>query len=714
MSDSNRHPFLLVGEEEYRALRQRVEHEPWATWAERAAEQVDAELAGETPREHCEAIIAKASGAALTHVLDEERRGETVAAVLAAVDHYDERITPELGNPAADNQWHFVVPPSGALFTLVLALDVIAPDADPDALADAEARIARAADWFHEEQYGAWKAARYGAYGAWAVYEGDAERIEEAAERTLEAFETEWSDGVYREGCEYANQRFAGHDIRNAKVHFPDVLDAAAGVDFYDDEAVRRDFAWLFGYGLSPVVYGGERDTYTFGDSGPRHTITSRSSCAYRAAKFGGDVENNAAWAITADFDDRNVFATYALTEHVPADPDPPGSRVFDGGGAWLLSDAADPESLAGVLWSPTDASGHSHPDANAVHLCAYGEHVLRNAGYAGWGNGREGFGWEYVHDRAVANNVVLVDYEFDDDRNPPEDDGHVARSGGGITEALIGGGVEYACADSGGALGEATHRRSLLAVHPGATDGYWVLFDEVEAPDADTVHTALHPGTGTDPGEVVPGQEYLATVDRAPRSDNDVSLSVVYGTQPSSVSVREGLLADWEDSFVGQYLYATYAGDGQVVTVLSPHEGDPAVDTHRIGAAGYTGTRVDHGGSVDRAVEVSGDEASVGPASVAGRAALFREREGVPGFYFVRRGTRFSHGDRGFEADDPVSVLVEDGTGGVVADRATTVRFDHPGAGTVRVDGTDVTRTGGDGRVEATITPGRHRLELE
>jgi hypothetical protein len=739
LTASGERPSLLVARDDYPALRERQAREPWASWADRAEAQLGADLGGERVRERCESIVAVASGAALCHVLDRGDPAERVRAVLRAVAHYDEHVTPDLGSPDYDNQWHVVVPPSGALFSLVVALDAVGPAAEADERVAAEERLARAADWFYDEQDGPWKAARYGAYGVWAAYERDGERVAEAAERAMDAFGTEWPDGVYREGCEYANNRFAGRGVRTAKVHFPDVLANATELDFYGDKAVREDFAWLFGYSLSPVTFEGGRDVYTFGDSGPAHTATARSSCAYRARKFGGRVENNAAWAITGPFEGRHVFETYVLTDRVPADPDPPVSRVFPGGGAWLLADSADPEAPAGVLWNPTDASGHSHPDVNAVHLCAHGEHVLRNSGYNGWGNGHGGFDWTYVHDRAVANNVVLTDYPFDaPDRDPPEG-GHVRRRGAGVTEGIVGGPgpIEYACGDAGEALPDAGHRRSLVAVHPRGGDadgggvedgdgigGYWVLFDEVAAPDAATVHTALHPATVSDPEAVEPGREFRAPVDAAPRTDRAVSLTLRYGAAPDAVDVREGLLADWDRSAVGRYLYATYeaADERRLSTVLYPHVG-ASPDFDSLAGEGYAGTRIDGGTAVDRAVALTGgDLVEVAGARIAGRAALFRETGNGSGGgegeaatpWFLRRGTRFERGARGLRADAPVSAAFDGGVGTVVTRRPTAVTLRDPDAEAVRLDGDPVDAAATDGGLQVTIPAGRHWIALE
>jgi hypothetical protein len=739
------HPSLLVTEDDYGALRERASEEPWASWKERALSRAKAPMTADEWWERNRVVQDRASGAALAYVLDPDDRETYAEKAVEAIDHYHEHIYPKLGDG-----WRQVVLPSGPFFTSVLALDVVQGDLSGERIADAEAKLQDVADWYWNNRDGAWDAARYGAYGVWAVYKADVERLETATRSLLEAFRADWPTGVYGAGCEYASARFAGFWGRNTKVHLLDVLSHAAGVDVYGEanRSVSRDHEWLFGHSLTPIVYaeGGatgasapQRDCYTFGDAGPHHVRTSFSSAAYRAGKFGGDVANNAAWALVGENpraaknapgevggegyapSNRNLFCAYVLTESVPAEPDPIPSRIYDEGGAWFHGDSHDTETLAGALWNHTRPGGHAHPDTNAIHCCAYGEHVLRNAGYNGWGNGVEGFGWEYIHDRAVANNVALVDYAFGDPTSPPAG-GHTTKRGAGIAEGFVDdpGPVAYASGDDGAAVAGGTHTRNLVFVPPSdGVEGYWLLLDEV-ATDGETIHTALHPNAGQAPTADDDGLSYTVPVGGPhPRSENDVRLTVAYGTEPADVTVKRGALADWEESFVGRYLYASYpaAADGLagIVTALFPHDGDHSrAEFERLPGSGpsRSGIVVRQGEVIDRAVETAG-EANIGPVTVQGRAALVRERGGEAVFALLHRGIRFEAGDVIVRSQIPMSLALRGTRGNVSVERDTSLHVEHPELRAVELNGERAAAADSGGVAEVGVPAGSHALEL-
>ena len=251
--------------------------------------------------------------------------------------------------------------------------------------------------------------------------------------------------------------------------------------------------------------------------------------------------------------------------------------------------------------------------------------------------------------------------------------------------------------------------------------NGYWLLFDEIEAADADTVHTALHPNSAAEPAVEGDRLAYTTPVGGPrPRSDNGVRLTTAYGTRPSSVETRRGALPDWRESFVGTYLYATYPtaknGPTQLVTALIPHDdGHGQAGVSRLSGERFSGIALQQGETTDRAVELHGaTPVAVGGAEVAGRAALLRDVDGEPGLYFVRRGTRLSHGSIGFHADEAISVALRDGAGSVVAPVTTTVRFDQPGIAGARIDERTADIVGsGEGHIEISVPAGRHDIEL-
>jgi len=730
---------LLVSPEMYPELRDRQGEDPWDTWAQQARTVAGQELStgsADGIQEDAKLVHNHASAAALSYILDTEHRDRDATTVKEAIEYYHDSIYPELGGG-----WNFVVRPAGTYFTAVLALDIVQAHLDGDVVADLESKLGDVGDWYWESRGESWNEARIGAYGIWAAYENDAERLRIAGERALWRMHMHFRSGSYIFGTGYANGRFAGRWRRNSKFHFMDVLEYASDIDVYDvatNGNVNEALEWLFGYSMTPIVNGKDgsrpqRDVYAFGDSVLRDGLSSWSSAAYRGGKFGDAVENNAAWALVGENPEAagldsgsgppgavDRLIAYLLTESVPSDPDPIPSRVFEES-ATFHADSQDPETLAATLWNVRGiARSHTHPETNAIHCCAYGEHVLRNAGYNQWQQGASGFSWEYINERAVANNVALVDYEIGDPQDP-NPGGHARKTGGGVLQGFIDdpGPVAWAAGHSGPALSDGTHLRNFVFV-PGTDDanGYWLLLDAIKALDADTVHTVLHPNSAEEPTADGDGIGYTVPVGRQnPRSENDVDLTVAYGTEPDAVDTHNGVLAATGETFVGQYLYTTYpaSADGLtgVVTALFPHDGahEKAEFTR---TEGTNGLEIAQGSVTDHVAYHGGEFETIGPASVAGEFALIREGGTGPEFEYVRNATRYRRGDRTISADDPVTITIQGKRGNLAVSTETSINVGYPGIDHVRLDGQVVSMAPArNDFVDFTVTPGVYELEL-
>jgi hypothetical protein len=522
--------------------------------------------------------------------------------------------------------------------------------------------------------------------------------------------------------------------LRNSKVHFIDIAESTSVLDedFYGDPDVNANFEWLCGYAYTPMSSGHQdglpasRDTYAFGDSGIGENSNIKDSI-WRAAKFESvDVERYAAWLLDGQTEinatyglDQEVLLPYVLTEEIPSGNSPPDSRIFDDGGAWLLGDTDQSDTFTGALWNNVVSEGHSHNDVNAVHLCAYGEHLLRNAGYNGYGNGWDGFGYDYISDRAVANNTLMFDNQFSDDRDPPVD--HESKEGAGIDEALVDGPIEYARGDAGPAVGDFDHYRSMVYVpEQDGVNGYWVLFDEAfPYKNANTVHTALHPQSDTSPTEVVNNQEYTYSIDAYPRTNNSVKLTVMYGSPTDNVQIREGALTDHDESFTGKYLYAEYDVSGwwqdQFVTCLFPHD-----DSHdkatmdRISGTNYNGAKITQGNVDDYSIAAFGSAQHNGVSFNEG-SVFYRQIDGETTMYFTRGVTDFDGGQRGFQTDNPISVVLKNGSGKIHADQAIQdAQFTEPYVDEVVIDGNTISSTQIDSDIiQFDIPSGTHDIEL-
>ncbi|MCG5471673.1 DNRLRE domain-containing protein [Micromonospora sp. LAH09] len=467
------------------------------------------------------------------------------------------------------------------------------------------------------------------------------------------------------------------------------------------------------------------RDEYTFGDSATTGGAVSRSARTYSADKFSPASASHAAWSLNrVTIAPLPMITTYALTTEAPSPTAVVPSRVFPDAGAWFLQSSHDPRALAGALWNAIKDGGHQHRDTNSLHLSAYGEHVLRNSGYSGYGMPAVGFSHVQIRDLAVLSNTALIGYgPTFNDFSPPSLNNHVKSYGAGIVEDLLWGGVDYATGDSGEALPNGRHRRSLVFAHPNTdTQGYWTVFDELtEVTGSGPVGIAWHPNSASDPVAAPTMTDYTFPIDVDPCTDTRVRLTAFLATPPSQVHVKSGPLADWADSRQGRYLYVTYPTDSvdrkNVVTVLFPFDdAHPKAAMSRIAGSGYSGAAITHAsGHTDYAIASMGaTENTIGNVRWQGWAAWYRTTSGaapstveVPN-YLVRKGRTLRWRDYGFETDSYVSLLAK-GRGGRVLNTTghdITVTFYYPGLNLVRLDGRPATSPASGAGWRSVIVP--------
>ncbi|MCZ7375122.1 CBM96 family carbohydrate-binding protein [Micromonospora sp. WMMC250] len=475
------------------------------------------------------------------------------------------------------------------------------------------------------------------------------------------------------------------------------------------------------------------RDEYTFGDSATIGGAVSRSARTYSAYRFSTAAGSNAAWSLNrVTIAPLPMMTTYALTAQAPSPTVAVPSRVFPDAGAWFLQNSHDQRALAGALWNAVKDGGHQHRDTNSLHLAAYGEHVLRNSGYNGYPYPAVGFTYAQIRDLAVLSNTGLIGYEPSfADFAPPSLNNHVRTYGAGIVEDLMWGGIDYATGDSGGALPNGRHRRSLVFVHPNTgTQGYWTVFDEfTEVSGAGPVGLAWHPNSASDPAADPAMADYTFPVDVDPCTDTGVKLTAFLATPPSQVHVKSGPLADWTDGHLGRYLYVTYPPDAaarkNAVTVLFPSDDvHPKAAMSRVGGTGYSGASITHtSGHTDYAIESKGSpEITIGNVTWQGWAAWYRTTGGASPTtvdvtnYLVRKGRILRWREYGFETDSYVSILAK-GRGGQVLNttgREITVTFYHPGLSLVRLDREPAATTASGSGWRSVIVPaGRVVFEL-
>ena len=686
-------PFLIVREDMYEELRGRAAAEPWKSIAKGAVEGSRGELGyrpGWSFLYTCQRLTEFASDAALAYILEEDgtkKRGYVDSIVDAITVSF-----PKIAKGAKAGNHDTMVVPGWTFFNAVLAADIIHDDMTPSQRTAVDAALRPVAEFFINAPL-QWPLNVYGARLIWGLYQDDETLAEAAAGDYVGQLYREISpDGVFRAGPSYSAFRMAGANL--AKTYSIDVLAFTGRKNLYEDPRLVSLYEWTYGYGVTP--FG---TFYTFGDSGTNGP-DGWSPRARSAHRFSQTAATSAAWAMRnvkrPDTETRNALLAYVLMdEPMPAPAAPPG-RIFPDGGAWFLERKNGREALGGALNNlKTQYQDHMHKDANAVHLVAYGEDVVRNSGYRGWGQGGLGFGWEYVNATAKSSNTVTVDgQDFE------------SRPGGGITEGFTGTSFDYASGKSGPGLSNGVHERNFCFAHPtDAANGYFVLFDEVFSSGGGSADMYLHPNSDDAETEASleryrwPVGSFKRKDLDVRRTDNDVNVTVFLATPPDAAEIENGLLASWDSSFVGEYLHATYPvknGNARFATVIFPHDRNhPRPAMARIGVSGkYTGARIEHGGdggATDFVVQPLADfaERTIGDidgrgVSASGAAVWFRMKGDSVESFFFRKGKLFEAGGIRFETRDAASLLVEGDVGRIISEgtsleveRATPTGFD-------------------------------------
>lgn len=718
---SQTHPFLLVTEANYPALRARAMAPPWSIWKTAAITEMNTlrYVRTDPPWPRTKTLAALTGSGALAYILDPPNRPSYVRIVVDALAQWD-NLFPDLialGHTFG-SEWSINV----AFLSSVLALDIVYNDLSPQQRTDSENRLNRVAEWVNPNQSGLWfRSMGAAVHGIWSLYRGNRVGIDAAKRIYRDAtFALLTPDGV----CSFGPAYSAGDQFgwTSAQSHFMDILEFT-GEDktYYNNPQLKNHFEWYYGYRDTPF-----RREWVFADYAHGGTSCGDGSALYRAYRFSPEAAQYASWAKNGGpvLSEPYHLVAYLLMEQALPEAKKPPSRIFKEGGAVFNEDSLSSAALGGALWNMTHHNAHAHNDTNALSLAAYGEHVLRNSGYAGYGNGDLGFPWSYIMYAAWASNTVSVNLKADWTGN------HQQSFGAGVEEGLTSRWFDYARGDSGNALPNGKHMRNFFFVHPqDGRVGYWFVDDEVTASVAgQPAVVSLHPNSNSYT-VVADKLEYRWRIGPTRLSANLVDMSIFLATPPDSVTIKDGLLANPPvgnpESFVGKYLESRYltdqsTGRKSILTVLFPHDAThPKAMMSRISGAGYVGASLDLGSGVtDVMVEtLSASGASVGSISLRGQGAWYRLSSGALSAYFVRRGRSFDEpGGRGFEASQDISIHLREEIGAafVAAPGGADVTVRSPGIGSVRVDGVSPTPLqSGEGWVRVHVAQGGHSLIL-
>lgn len=690
-------PFLICRASDYPELRDRASRAPWSDMVGEARTVLNTyELPKNDLTRRGFAVRDLTGAAALLYVIDESARAQALSVLASVFDilpaHLLESDDVFYNHP---NKWSATVPMSSGHFNAVLALDVIHDALSPDDLARYESALGDIAEWFWKENRGHTNST-FGPRVIWALYKGD-DRLQEAMDLYRDGVAQQMTgDGVGTNGGEYSLFRMNGQ--RTAKYGFMHVAEYT-GVDpcYYNNPSIGTFYEWLFAAACSPF-----HEAVTFGDSG--HDIHySRGypqAGAWLAHRFSPRAAEYAAWrGAGAGVRPPSDLLTYCATQEPLPKGRTPESRTWTDGGALFYEDDPSEEALCGQFWN-VSRPDHNHFDANAIYLAGYGEHLLLNSGYNGWGRGFEDYTWKDIHDSAVASNVVLVDGM-----------NHLEKGADGVVESLLGDGFDYVCGRADRAFeGDTRHDRSFAFVHPrDGAPGWFFLVDEVESP-GESINLALHPASA-DVSTDVENAAYTWTMRR--RKPTDTFLTIHLATPPGTVEMKDGPLTGHSASFIGKYLYATYPADSErrsLLTLLIPHDADhPQPDVTRLSEGDVSASRLVHpNGVVDTVCSTASDELQqTDGISWSARAVAFRQVNGALVSYFARSGRRFESEGIGFESDAPVSVHMVGAAGTLMTQEPCEVTFRHPGLQSLQVDGKDT------GSTSAQLLPGSYAISL-
>jgi hypothetical protein len=699
---------MLVREQEYAALREKSQRWPWLIIKQKAlhsAARLHYDPSASFAANAYEQVPRLAGACALAYILDPDKRSLYVNKIQTEVARALADIRRQKGT---DSDHGANVGPAHTAFIAYLTLDIMHSDLDESIRRAMEADC----DYMADHHVHSWLASKFAVQGMKELYHsGRSARFDSLeAEYLHHLLETTTSDGVFITGPGYAYSRLV-MDSRIQKKIFMDVCEYQGYHHYYSNPVFVNLYEWLFGYGFAPF-----NRSFTFGDTPPVKSLDQWSVAVLRAARFSPQAAGYASFFLGHLTDNllEGDLLHFLLCDGAPELAQAPVSRMFRNGGAWFYDDSLHQRSLAGALWNVNSvAASHTHLDVNAVHVSAYGEHVLRNSGYDGWQE-PDSARWQWLHANATSSNTVTIDGL-----------NHRDWRGGGILEGSVGGELEFATASSGAALANGEHTRTLIFLKPNRDQhGYFVLADEILSNSVQaSVQLNLHPNSAAEPLAIAPATEFRWPIGGCNYSGHSTGLDIFLATPAETTAIRSGYLGSYDDCsrFQDRFLQAGYRTDATgyctLLTALLPFDAShPLPVVRRLSAQNGTMAAIDHGAAVtDYLLASEGDTAmTCADFTMQGRTAIVRRQLKVLQFYFLRQGCMFMQRERvGFQSQPPVTVFLQNRQGWILSPGAEVI-FYYPGIKEVRIDGRETAPiAAGKGRCTIHVPAGRHLLEL-
>ena len=656
------HPFMAVRRKQFSDLQKKAEQSPWKDMKQDARKRFyglhfnpdDCYIL------RCNSVCDIADAAALVSILEPPLRKQCVQKLLDIIRLWQPGVPGNLYDEmyqSSGDHWVGAIPPGAAFVNCLLALDILYDDLTKEQRLFCEQTLETIAENYiqNDENH---MVAILGVRGLWALYKGRKEQLFQAWESWKELFMSYITeDGAGVMSIDYSVDRFVRGD-RVSKVILPIVMDFT-GLDrsFYQDQKVIQFAEWALGYTYTPA-----KCMWLIGDTLLTTGVKEAESLflVYAAAKYSKKAAEFAAWLMKGRTPQGKLL-NYLLLKEDFEKPRAPESQILKDGGAWFYENMEEKDSLAGVLWNSTIFDGHGHKEINSVSLAAYGHRLYANAGYSGWGSGAEGFTWNYINQRALSANTVLVDYDYHNVFNPEEKNDHQLKNGAGIVEGFTSEKLCYALGNSGSALPNAVHRRGLVMVagEDGAP-GYFLLLDSVDAGNKMTVvHRPFSDAYKIEKKDI----EYVWKVGNA-------GLSIFLATPPSDTEIIDGIVADrisylnmeFQQRHVGskiKSLLASYSAGTLAATVLFPFD-----NTHKKPILQRTnvGMKFIYPYQEDLLLTTNcGD----GETRFNGACALVRRTDSGCKWFFAQLAVGLNCMGVGFHSDRPVSIFF-DGTEGM------------------------------------------------
>ncbi len=663
------HPFMAVRREQFADLQKKAEQSPWKDMKQDAQKRFyglqfnpdDGYIL------RCNSVCDIADAAAIVYILEPQLRKQCVQKLLDIIRLWQPEVPgnlyDEMYNSSGDH-WIGAIPPGAAFVNCLLALDILYNDVTEEQRLFCEQTLETIAENYiqNDENH---MVAILGVRGLWALYKGQKELLFQAWESWKELFMgyiTEDGAGVM--SMDYSVDRFVRGD-RVSKIILPIVMDFT-GLDksFYQNQKVIQFTEWALGYTYTPA-----KNMWLIGDTLLTTGVKEAESLflVYGAAKYSKKTAEFAAWLMKGR-PPQGKLLNYLLLKEDFGKRRAPESQIFKDGGAWFYENMEDKDSLAGVLWNSTIFDGHGHKEINSVNLAAYGRRLYANAGYSGWNSGAEGFTWNYINQRALSANTVLVDYNYHNVYDPEGKNDHQLKNGAGIAEGFTSEKLCYALGDSGSALPNAVHRRGLvMVVSEDGVPGYFLLLDSV---DAGNKMTVVHRPFSDEYKIEKKDTEYVWKVKNA-------GLSVFLATPPFCTEIIDGIVADRISSLnielqkrhIGckiKSLLASYPAGTLAATVLFPFD-----ETHKKPILQRTkaGMKLSYPHHEDLLLTTNycDDETEFN-----GAAAIVRRTGSGCKWFFTQLASDFNYMGIGFHSTRPVSVFF-DGTAGMYTAQADT-----------------------------------------